>query len=102
VVGKFDAQVDTLVSLGEAAITAGPASTSTSSRAPDGAAARPAGRRQPAQLERPFPASHKAAPSGGGLRVEVAFTQEMEGEFRLDLTYEKILSESQSESQVES
>lgn len=103
VVGKFDAQVDTLVSLGEAAIMAG---ASVDIRVKSG-------RLTGLQLELPGDVnllslsgpslrSHKAAPGDGGqLLVDVAFTQEMEGEFRLDLTYEKILSESQGESQVE-
>ncbi len=111
VAGKFDAQVDTLVSLGEAAITAG---ASVDIRVKSG-------RLTGLQLELPGDVnllslsgpslrSHKAAPGDGGrLLVDVAFTQEMEGEFRLELTYEKILverggaasSSSEGESQVE-
>jgi hypothetical protein len=102
VVGKFDAQIDTLVSLGEVAITAG-ASVEIHVKS---------GRLTALQLELPGDVnllslsgpslrSHKETPGGGGLLVDVAFTQEMEGEFRLDLTYERILSESQGESQVE-
>ena len=102
VVGKFDAQVDTLASLGEVAVT-GAASVEIHVKS---------GRLTALQLELPGDVnllslsgpslrSHKETPSGGGLLLEVAFTQEMEGEFRLELTYEKILSESQGESQVE-
>lgn len=102
VVGKFDAQVDTLVSLGEVAVTGG-ASVEIHVKS---------GRLTAVQLELPGDVnllslsgpslrSHKETASGGGLVVDVAFTQEMEGEFRLDLTYEKILPESPGESQVE-
>ena len=102
VLGKFDAQVDTLVSLGDVAVT-GAASVEIHVKS---------GRLTELQLELPDDVnllslsgpslrSQKAAPSGGGLLVELAFTQEMEGQFRLDLAYERILSETQGESRVE-
>jgi hypothetical protein len=101
VVAKFDAQVDTLVSLGEVVVTA----------AATVAIHVKAGRLTELHLELPADVnllslsgpslrSHKATTGDGRLDVEVAFTQEMEGEFRLELTYERILSESQGESQV--
>jgi len=102
VAGKFDAQVDTLVSLGEVAVS-GAASAAIHVKS---------GRLTDLQLELPGDVnllslsgpslrSHRAAVSGGSLLVDVAFTQEMEGEFRLELTYERILPEAQAESQVE-
>jgi hypothetical protein len=101
VVAKFDAQVDTLVSLGEVLVT-GAATVAIHVKS---------GRLTELHLELPADVnllslsgpslrSHKATVNDGRLEVEAAFTQEMEGEFRLELTYERILSEAQGESQV--
>jgi len=102
VAARFDAQLDTLVSLGEVAVT-GACSAEIHVKS---------GRLTELQLELPADVnllslsgpslrSHRAAPSGGRLAVDVAFTQEMEGEFRLELTYERLLSGAQAESQLE-
>jgi hypothetical protein len=102
VTGKFDAQVDTLVSLGEVTLT-GAASVEIRVKS---------GRLSAVQLELPADVtllsltgpslrSHRAATADGRLVVDVAFTQEMEGEFRLDVGYERILAPAPGESPVE-
>jgi hypothetical protein len=102
VTARFDAQVDTLVSLGEVAVT-GTASAEVQVKS---------GKLTALQLELPGDVnllslsgpsirSHHAAEAEGVLLVDVAFTQEMEGEFRLELRYERILPEAQAGSQVE-
>jgi len=102
VTAKFDAQVDTLISLGEVAVN-GSASVAVHVKT---------GRLTELQLELPGDVtllsltgpslrSHKATVANGRLVVDVAFTQEMEGEFRLELGYERILPQAQGESQVD-
>jgi hypothetical protein len=102
VAAKFEAQVDTLVSLGDVAVT-GSASVMVHVKS---------GRVSTLQLELPADVnllsvsapslrSHQAAPGEGKLLVSVAFTQEMEGEFRLELAYERILAGAQAESLVD-
>jgi hypothetical protein len=99
---RFDAQVDTLLSIGEVAVTAA-SSVLVQVKS---------GKLSALQLELPPDVnllslagpsirSHHAAPSGDGLLVDVAFTQEMEGEFRLELGYERLLPEAQAESRVD-
>jgi hypothetical protein len=102
VIAKFDAQVDTLISLGEVAV-AGSASVAVHVKT---------GRLTDLQLELPGDVtllsltgpslrSHKATVANGRLVVDVSFTQEMEGEFRLELAYERILPQAPGESQVD-
>jgi hypothetical protein len=102
VAARFDAQVDTLVSLGEVAVTAA-ASVQVQVKS---------GKLTGLQLELPRDVnlmslsgpsirSQHAAQGDDALLVDVAFTQEMEGEFRLELSYERILPEARAESQVE-
>lgn len=102
VAGKFEAQVDTLASLGEVAIT-GAARVLIHVKS---------GALTALQLELPRDVNllnltgpsirtHRAAVAGDTLVVDIAFTQEMEGELALELTYERMLSEAQAESQVD-
>ena len=102
VAARFDAQVDTLVSIGEVAVTA----------ASSALVQVKTGKLTALQLELPGDVSllslsgpsirsHSAAKRGDVLLVDVAFTQEMEGEFRLELSYERLLPETQAESRVE-
>ena len=102
VAGKFEAQVDTLASLGEVAVT-GAARVLLHVKS---------GALTALQLELPKDVNllnltgpsiraHRAAVAGDRLVVDVTFTQEMEGELALELTYERILSETQAESQVD-
>ena len=96
--GRFDAQVDTLLSLGEVTLT-GSASIEIHVKS---------GRIATLQLEAPTginilhltaPSlrSHKVTPEGDGQRIDVEFTQEMEGQFRLEVSYEQILGDMASE-----
>jgi hypothetical protein len=102
VVGKLDAQVDTLASLGEVAMT-GAATVVVHVKS---------GRITELPLELPKDVNllslsgpslrmHRAAVVDGVLRIDVSFTQEMEGELRLELTYERLLSAAQADSQIE-
>lgn len=103
-VGRFDAQVDTLVSLGEVTLRAvatvdirvksGTVSTLTLDL--------PAGA-QLLGLTGPSVRRHVLAelPAGGAVaerrQLEVEFTQEMEGQFRLEASYEQILGDGESQ-----
>lgn len=102
VAARFDAQVDTLVSLGEAAVTAA-ASAQVQVKS---------GKLGSLQIELPKDVnllsltgpsirSQHAAVADGVLLVDVSFTQELEGEFRLELRYERLLPEAQAESRAE-
>jgi hypothetical protein len=97
-VGRFEAQVDTLVSLGEVALTA---TTSVDVHVKSGHL-RELQLSLPSDvnllsLSGPSLRTQSAKPDGGTLLVEVAFTQEMEGDFRLDLTYERMLVDREAE-----
>jgi len=93
IAARFDAQVDTLLSLGEVAVT-GTASIEVHVKS---------GRVGGLEIELPEDASlldlsapslrtHRSAVSGGLRVVQVEFTQEMEGQFRVELGYERILA----------
>ncbi len=101
--GRFDARVDTLVSLGEVTMKAaagieidvkfGRLMELELSCPEDVALLSLTGpsvrqhRIEPAEIE------HSSAPGGtGGQRIVVEFTQEMEGQFRLEAAYERLLS----------
>jgi len=92
--GKFDAQVDTLVSIGEVTLK-GAATVAINVKS---------GSVMALQLKLPLNVSVLGL-TGPALRtyhvntkadfqtVDIAFTQELEGQFRLDLNYERILSD---------
>jgi len=99
--GRFDVQVDTLVSLGDVTLT-GSASVQVNVKS---------GRIMDFRIELPDAVSllSLTAPSlrtyrvneeDGEQVVDIEFTQEMEGQFRLDLTYERILADAESEVEV--
>lgn len=99
---KFEAQVDTLVSLGEVAAT-GSSTVAVHVKS---------GRLSSLRLELPegvnllnvsAPSlrSHQAAVDDGVLAIDLSFTQEMEGDFRIDLAYERILADAKAEARVE-
>ena len=92
--GKFDAQVDTLISLGDVTLT-GSASIQINVKS---------GRIMDLRLELPEGVSllnltapslrtYKVNEEDGAQFADIEFTQEMEGQFRLDLTYERILAD---------
>jgi hypothetical protein len=99
--GIFDAQVDTLISLGEVTMT-GAASLEVHLKS---------GRVSSLELELPeginllsltAPSlrTYAVNPQDDAQVVSIEFTQEMEGQFRLELTYERILSDDTSEVDV--
>jgi len=99
--GKFDAQVDTLISLGDVTLT-GSASVQVNIKS---------GRIMDFRLRLPRDVSllnltapslrtYKVNDEDGTQFVDVEFTQEMEGQFRLDLTYERILADADAEVDV--
>lgn len=96
--GKFDAQVDTLVSIGEVTLKG---SATIEINVKSGTLM---------ELELDLPANlnvlgltgpslrnHEVKPNGDAQRIDVAFTQEMEGQFRLEVSYERILADNVSE-----
>ncbi len=99
--GKFDAQVDTLISLGEVTLT-GAASLEIHLKS---------GRVSTLELELPeginllsltAPSlrTYAVNPQDDAQLVSIEFTQEMEGQFRIELTYERILVDDASEVEV--
>ncbi len=90
--GKFDAQVDTLVSLGDVTLTA---TASVGINVKFGTIMALQLELPPGvnllNLTAPSLRTHKVNPGADGQLVDVEFTQEMEGQFRLELTYERIL-----------
>jgi hypothetical protein len=99
--GKFDAQVDTLISLGDVTLT-GSASVQVNVKS---------GRIMDFRIELPDAVSllsltapslrtYKVNEEDGSQVVDIEFTQEMEGQFRLDLTYERILADAEPEVDV--
>ncbi len=96
--GRFDAQVDTLISLGEVSLK-GSASVEVDVKS---------GRIMELALDLPPSVSllsltgpsvrdHSLEIDGEAQRIDVEFTQEMEGQFRLEVAYERILADSQAE-----
>lgn len=99
--GKFDAQVDTLISLGDVTLT-GSASVQVnikSGRIMDFRLELPAGVSL-LNLTAPSLRTYKVNDEDGAQVVDIEFTQEMEGQFRLDLTYERILADADAQVEV--
>ena len=102
--GRFDAEVDTLVSLGEVTMKG---STSVevdvkSGRIMQLQLALPAGVNL-LSLAGPSVLQHRVEPPSGAASAQliaVEFTQEMEGQFRLEVAYERILSDADAELEV--
>jgi hypothetical protein len=99
--GKFDALVDTLVSLGDVTLAA---STSVAVNVKSG-------RTMALRLELPADVNllslsapslrtHKVTQGESGQIVDLEFTQEMEGQFRIDLSYERIMAADDPEVRV--
>ncbi|MEE8526671.1 MAG: hypothetical protein V3T72_22265 [Thermoanaerobaculia bacterium] len=96
--GRFDAQVDTLISLGEVSLK-GSASVEVdvkSGRIMELALDLPAAVSL-LSLTGPSVRDHSLEVDGDAQRIDVEFTQEMEGQFRLEVAYERILVDSQAE-----
>jgi hypothetical protein len=96
--GRFDAQVDTLISLGEVSLK-GSASVELDVKSGRIMALRlalPAGVNL-LSLTGPSIRNHTVTAEEDEQRIEVQFTQEMEGQFRLEVAYEQILGEGEAE-----
>ena len=97
--GKFDVQVDTLVSLGDVTLT-GSASVAVDVKS-GGIAELALGLRDGVNVLGLSAPSLRAytteAGEGGRQVVDVQFTQEMDGQFRLEVVYEQILDEGATE-----
>ncbi|WP_223787367.1 hypothetical protein [Marinicella meishanensis] len=96
--GKYDAQVDTLVSLGEVTMrgSAGIQIDVKSGSVLDLNLALPAGVNV-LNVTGPSLRQHQVKAAQDGQLIAVEFTQEMSGQFQLEVNYEYILSDSQSE-----
>jgi hypothetical protein len=95
--GKFDARVDSLISLGDVTLT-GSASIEIhvkSGRIMQLALGLPEGVNL-LSLTAPSMRTHRVAEIAAGRRVEIEFTQEMEGQFRVEATYERITADAAS------
>jgi hypothetical protein len=97
--GKFDAQIDTLISLGDATLK-GSATLEINVKS---GSLEQLGLRLPAgvnllALSAPSLRTHtlKDGAAGGQQLVDVQFTQQMEGQFRVEVSYEKITSEAEA------
>ena len=100
--GRFDAEVDTLISLGEVTMK-GSASVEIdvkSGRIMELGLTLPAGVNL-LSLTGPSVRQHKVEPSGDRQHIAVEFTQEMEGQFRLELAYERILLDADADAELE-
>jgi len=96
--GRFDAQVDTLISLGEVTLT-GSASVEINVKSGsimELALTAPAGVNV-LNLTGPSIRTHRIGGENGSQQVDVEFTQEMEGQFRLEVSYELILGDVNAE-----
>lgn len=99
--GKFDVQVDTLLSIGDVTLK-GSASLdlnvksgslmALNLRLPDNV--------NLLGLSSPSMRTYQVKPEDGGQTVQLEFTQEMEGQFRIELSYERILAETGNETDV--
>ena len=99
--GKFDAVVDTLVSLSDVTLK-GTASVDINVKSGSVAELQltlPAGVNF-LGLTGPSLRTHTVNAEGDGQRIDVAFTQDMEGQFRLEVSYERIVADSESDVKV--
>jgi hypothetical protein len=99
--GKFDAQVDTLISLADAVLK-GTATVEINVKSGTLAALQlvlPAGVNV-LSVSAPSRRTHTVTATPDGQRIDLEFTQEMEGQFRVDVGYERILDESAAEAAV--
>jgi hypothetical protein len=96
--GKFDAQVDSLISIGEVTLK-GSATIEINVKSGTLMALDldlPANINV-LSLTGPSLRAFEVKPEGAGQRIAVAFTQEMEGQFRLEVSYERILADNVAE-----
>lgn len=99
--GRFDARVDTLISISDVTVR-GTASVEVDVKSGgimELALGLPSGVNLLA-LAGPSVRDHAIEAVDGGRRVAVEFTQEMEGQFRLDVAYERLLTDGEPELEV--
>jgi hypothetical protein len=99
--GKFDAQVDTLISIGEVTMK-GSAAVGINVKSGSIMAL---GLRVPENVNvlavtGPSIRTHEVRAGNAGQSIDIAFTQEMEGQFRLQVDYERIMADGAPESEV--
>ena len=92
--GKFDAQVDTLISVGDVTMKG---SATVEINVKSGAILALALRLPPSVnvlgVTGPSIRNHEVSSSGDHQSIDIAFTQEMEGQFRLEVNYERIMDD---------
>ncbi|HXV65270.1 MAG TPA: hypothetical protein VEK15_31535, partial [Vicinamibacteria bacterium] len=96
--GKFDARIDTLVSLGEASLSA---TSSVELNVKSGrlmalSLGLPAGVNV-LGVTAPSLREHVVSEQDGEQRIDFDFTQEMDGDFRVEVTYEQVLGANETE-----
>lgn len=96
--GKYDASVDTLISVGDVTMK-GSATVQVDVKSGSLMALqlRLPGDVNVLGVSGPSIRNHRVTPAQGRQRIDIAFTQEMEGQFRIEVSYERITSESESE-----
>ncbi len=99
--GKFDAQVDTLISIGDVTMKG---SATVEINVKSGAILALA-LRLPRDVNvlgvtGPSIRSHEVSSGDDHQSIDIDFTQEMEGQFRLEVNYERIMGDSEQESRV--
>jgi hypothetical protein len=96
--GKFDAQVDTLISLGDVTLR-GAATVEVNVKSGsimELELSLPAGVNF-LNLTAPSLRTHKLNAAENRQTIDVQFTQEMEGQFRIEITYERIMADGETE-----
>lgn len=99
--GKFDAQVDTLISIGEVALK-GSATVEVNVKS---GSISDLNLQLPSDINvlgvsSPSLRSHQIRTDARGQSVDLAFTQEMQGQFRVEVTYERIIADEASDAAV--
>ena len=99
--GIFDAQVDTLISIGEVSLR-GSATVSVNVKSGSLLALQ---LQLPENLNvlsvsGPSLRNHQVQANGNGQLIEMEFTREMEGQFRIQINYERILADSEAETMI--
>jgi len=99
--GKFDAQVDTLISIGDVTMKG---SATVEINVKSGAILALALRLPPdvnvLGVTGPSIRNHEVRSGDDHQSIDIDFTQEMEGQFRLEVSYERIMGDSEPESRV--
>ncbi|HKP57331.1 MAG TPA: hypothetical protein VJV78_11455 [Polyangiales bacterium] len=96
--GKFDAQVDTLISLGDVTLRgAASININVKSGSLEALALRLPKGVNFLGLTAPSLRTHSVKDAQGAQLIDVQFTQQMDGQFRLEVNYEKITSEAEAD-----